>query len=174
MFAYIYCDYGQRDNQNPTALLANVLQQVVRQIGTDLPAAVRDLYSLHQKYETHPTIEQTTSVLRTILLPNMLFYVVIDALDEYAQYEEAALDFITAVLGLGPQVRLLCTSRHSTIFDGFFLGTTKLDISAHSEDIRTFIDGHIKQQSRLARHVRSDPKLGEEIVEAIVRESQGM
>ena len=173
-FAYIYCDYSQKDSQSPTALLANILQQAVRQIGAFLPPPVKDLYNLHRKYETRPTIEQITSVLRTILSHQTPFHVVVDALDECAGREETALDFITTVLEIGPQVQLLCTSRPSTIFDAYFRKSTRIDISAHGEDIRAFIGGHIKQQSRLSRHVHSDPKLGEEIADAIIRESQGM
>lgn len=174
-FAYTYCDYNQRKAQTPMALLSSLFEQMLRRTSCDtLPSEVSSLYALHKKYDTRPTLAQITDILRKICSPYKAVHVVIDALDECAESEESALDFISAVLALGSNMRLLCTSRFSTIFDTFFEKATRLEISARSEDIRMFLEVRIHQQSRLSRHVRADSTLEEEIITTIIEESHGM
>jgi hypothetical protein len=60
------------------------------------------------------------------------------------------------------------------VFENYFSAANKLEISARSEDIRMFIDSQVQQLSGLARHVRVDPNLKDEIIDAIIGESHGM
>jgi hypothetical protein len=78
------------------------------------------------------------------------------------------------ISSLGPHVKILCTSRFSTTFEEYFREATKLQISAPNEDIAKFLEAQISQKYRLSRHVRADPKLKDEIIETIIKESQGM
>ena len=157
------------------ALLSSILQQVLQHstIGT-LPAEVQTLYHSHKKHGTRPTLTQVADTLRALTADFSVFRVVVDALDECAESDEDALRFISAVRSLGPCVKLLCTSRFSTTFERYFDGAEKLEISAQSEDVRIYLDSQIQQQSGLARHVRADPNLKDEIINAIVAEFHGM
>lgn len=101
-------------------------------------------------------------------------YVVIDALDECAHSEEEALQFVSLVRSLSSNIKVLCTSRFSTIFESYFGAYEQLQILAQAEDIKRFLETQIQQQYRLSRHVRTDPSLKEEIIETISTESQGM
>ncbi|KAH6623387.1 hypothetical protein F5144DRAFT_359637 [Chaetomium tenue] len=172
---YVYCNYAKRQDQTAVALLSSVLQQVLQHstAGT-LPAEVESLYQLHKKHGTRPTLAQITDTLRALTAKFSVFRVVVDALDECAESEDDALRFISAVRSLGPSVKLLCTSRFSTTFEMYFDGAEKVEISAHSEDIRVYLDSQIQQQPGLARHVRVDPNLKDEIIDAIVEEFHGM
>ncbi|KAK5991138.1 putative serine/threonine-protein kinase fhkC [Cladobotryum mycophilum] len=175
VLTYVYCDYNQRSRQNTTDLLSSLLQQALQySLNTSLPAEVSSLYELHKKYDTRPTLAQITDLLRKESGKYDVFYVVIDALDECSESEEDSLQFISAVCSLGPQVKLLCTSRSSTTFQSYFETSQKLEISASSEDIRKFLDSEIQQQFRLSKHVRADPTLKEHIIKAIIEECQGM
>ncbi|KAK2880075.1 hypothetical protein FQN49_000589 [Arthroderma sp. PD_2] len=175
VLTYIYCDYNQRSKQNTTDLLSNLLQQALQHyFSNKLPVEVSSLYDLHKKYDTRPTLPQITDLLRKEIAKSPVFYVVIDALDECAESEEDSLRFISAVCSLGPHVRVLCTSRSSTAFQGYFITSRKLEISASSEDIRRFLDSEIQKQYRLSKHVRTDPTLKEDIIKAILVECQGM
>ena len=69
---------------------------------------------------------------------------------------------------------MLCTSRFLTTFEEYFSQATKLQISAQNDDIAKFLEAQISQKYRLLRHVRADPKLKDEIIETIIKESQGM
>jgi hypothetical protein len=102
------------------------------------------------------------------------FRIVVDALDECAVSDHGALRFISAVRSLGSSVKLLCTSRYSTVFESYFVGAETLEITAKSDDIRIFLNAQIEQQSGLARHVRADPNLKDDIITAIIEETHGM
>ncbi len=132
------------------------------------------LYQLHKKHNTRPTLSQILDTLRTLTKNFTTVRVVVDALDECAESDDEALRFISAIRSLGPHVKLLCTSRFSTVFESYFAGAEKLEISARSEDIRMFLDSQIQQQSGLVRHLRVDPGLKNEIIEAIIEETHGM
>lgn len=156
-------------------LLSNLLHQVAgRAGGANLPPEVSALYDLHKSHDTRPTLAQITNFLRTVTSQYKLFHIVVDALDECAESEELTIKFLSQILSLGSHVQLLCTSRHSTTFESFFNTARKLEITAQDEDVRSFLEAHIPQHSRLSKHVRADPKLGEEIIDAIIAESQGM
>lgn len=173
--AFIYCDYDKRDSQTPLGLVSSLLEQVLRrESGDGLPAEVSALYALHKKYNTRPTLRQITELFGKVCSHYTAVYVIVDALDECAGTEELALEFIKAVRALGVNVKLMCTSRFSTAFDAFFGQATRLEISARSEDIRTFLKAHIQQHYRLSAHVRADTSLEEEIITAITEEAQGM
>lgn len=139
-----------------------------------LPSEVALLYRSHQKYGTRPTLTQITAALRKLISNFEIFYVVVDALDECAESEEDSIRFVSVISSLGSQVKLLCTSRFSSTFDGYFKDYERLEISAQKGDIRMFLDSHIQQQHRLSRHVRADPSLKEDIIGAIIEESEGM
>ncbi|RFU72749.1 serine threonine- kinase chk2 [Trichoderma arundinaceum] len=173
--SYIYCDYNQRSSQSNVTLLSSLLQQVLQNSSSEvLPSEVETLYSQHQKYNTRPTLAQITEILGKLVSTFETFHVVIDALDECAESEEEALRFISAVSSLGSSVKILCTSRSSSIFDSYFNTASKIEISAQEEDIRTFLSACIQNQSRLSKHVRSDPTLKDDITGAIIQESQGI
>ncbi|KAF4978531.1 hypothetical protein FZEAL_5103 [Fusarium zealandicum] len=172
---YVYCDHNQRQEQSPSVLLSSILQQVL-QNSTEriLPSEVSLLYRQHQKYDTRPTMAQIVDVLRKLASRLSIFYVVIDALDECAESEEDAVQFMSTVCSLGSHVKVLCTSRFSTTFEDYFDQSMKLQISAQSEDIEMFLDTQIPLKYRLSRHIRTDPALRGEIIRAITQESQGM
>jgi hypothetical protein len=171
----VYCHYNTRAEQTPVVLLSSLLQQVLQHpVTSTLPPEVLSLYELHKKYGTRPTLAQVTNTLEALAAKFTTFRVVIDALDECAESHDDALRFISAIRSLGPSVKLLCTSRFSTVFENYFSAANKLEISAQSEDIRLFLDSQAQQLSGLARHVRVDPSLKDEIIDAIIGESHGM
>ncbi|KAH6847660.1 hypothetical protein B0I37DRAFT_391490 [Chaetomium sp. MPI-CAGE-AT-0009] len=172
---YVYCNYTKRQEQTAVALLSSILQQVLQHSTTGtLPAEVQSLYDLHKKHGTRPTLAQVTDTLRALAANFSAFRVVVDALDECAESDDDALRFVSTVRSLGPSVKLLCTSRFSTVFERYFEGAERVEISAHSHDIRIYLDSQIQQQPGLARHVRVDSSLKGEIIDAIVGEFHGM
>ncbi|KAK4150139.1 hypothetical protein C8A00DRAFT_37273 [Chaetomidium leptoderma] len=172
---YVYCHYNKRQEQTPVALLSSLLQQILQHsAASTLPAEVLSLYQLHKNHGTRPTLTQITDTLRTLVANFTTFRVIVDALDECSETDDDALRFISAVRSLSPNVKLLCTSRFSSVFENYFSGAKKVEISAHSEDIKTYLASHIQQQSGLARHTRVDASLKDEIIDAIIGESHGM
>lgn len=139
-----------------------------------LPSEVATLYSQHEKYNTRPTLTQIADILGKLVSTFESFHVIIDALDECAESNEEALRFVTAVSSLGSSVKIMCTSRSSSRFDGYFSEASIIKISAHRDDISTFLDAYMREQHILSKHVRKDPTLKDDIIKTIIQESQGM
>lgn len=117
---------------------------------------------------------QLTEILQKLVPELRRLHLFIDALDECAESEPEALEFVTAVHALGPQVKILCTSRFSFTFEDYFRKYSRLDISAKHEDLKVFVDAQIQKQYRLSKLVRNDTELKERIINTITTESQGM
>ncbi|KAK8242735.1 hypothetical protein IWZ00DRAFT_547403 [Phyllosticta capitalensis] len=174
-FAYIYCDYNQIGSQTPSALLSSLLEQFLRRTTrSGLPEEVNSLYREHARAGTRPTVDQLTDMFRRLASSHKNIFIVVDALDEFASSDEAALEFVDTIRRLGSNIRLLITSRHSTNFDSFSEDATRINIAAQGQDIQLYLETNIPKQSRLARHIRADPKLQEEIVQNISQNAQGM
>ncbi|KAK4247492.1 kinase-like domain-containing protein [Corynascus novoguineensis] len=174
-YAYVYCSYAHRQTQTPAALLSSILQQVLQQVTTStLPAEVLSLYQLHKKHGTRPTLVQITDVLRAVTAECIRFRIIVDALDECAESDDGALEFISALRSLDTSVALLCTSRFSSVFEEYFKGADRIEISAPRKDIEIYLDSEIQQHPRLARLVHADPALKQEIINTITREFHGM
>lgn len=174
MIAYIYCDYNFRQEQTVLSLLSNIVQQILQNLApASLPAEVKTLYALHAKYNTRPTLTQVKDVLRTALSLLASCLIVVDALDELAE-SETALQFMSELSAFRPQLKVLCTSRYSVDFDNFFSTSERMDISAQDGDIQFFLGDYILTHGSLSRHVKSDPSLGDAIMQTIGNETQGM
>lgn len=172
---FVYCDYNHRKEQAPVALLSSLLQQVLQHSASKtLPPDVFSLYDSHKKYGTRPTLTQVTGLLSSLSSAFKALYVVVDALDECAESEESSLHFMSTVLSIGPQIKVLCTSRFSTTFTAYFAHAEKLEIFAQDEDVRMFLASEISRQSMLSRHVQADPNLKADIVDTITEECKGM
>lgn len=132
------------------------------------------LYESHRKYGTRPTLAQLTEVLQKLVPKQQRLHAFVDALDECADSEPEALEFVTAVQALGPQLKILCTSRFSFTFEDYFRKYSKLAISAKHEDLQVFVDAQIQKQYRLSKLLRNDAELKDRIINTITTESQGM
>ncbi|KAJ6099060.1 serine/threonine-protein kinase chk2 (cds1) [Penicillium canescens] len=172
---YIYCNYERQKEQTSAALLSSILQQILQHSTSDtMPLEVLSLYNSHKKYGTRPTLTQLSDLLIKLASAFETLFVVIDALDECAVSEEEALQLLSIIRSIGPQVKILCSSRFSTTFEAYFASTEKLEIYAQTKDIRLFLDSGIGLQSRLSKHVRADPSLKAHIIDSITEECKGM
>lgn len=169
--AYIYCDYSAKAEQTTVNLASSILRQLL-ETHDSLPPEVVSLYQLHKKYGTRPNLTQVIKLLQQALSSYRLLYIVIDALDECS--ESSALQIVSEIRALGSHVRLLSTSRPSTSIESIFDGATRLEISAREVDIRLFLEDRLAHESRLGRHVQSDPSLKKQIIDTIIGEAQGM
>lgn len=172
---YVYCDYNLRESQTSLTLVSSLLEQVLRSTTrSSLPPVVLSLHTKHSQRGTLPTLKQVSDVFRQVCSDCDIVRVVVDGLDEFATSDDDSLQLIDTVRGLGTNIRLLVTSRTSTTFDSYFEKAARLDILGQHKDIRLYLESQIRKQSRLERHVRADPALGEDIIKAITEGSRGM
>ncbi|CAG7988463.1 unnamed protein product [Penicillium salamii] len=175
MHAYIYCSYSRRKEQGSTALLSSLLLQVLQHSESEtIPSEVLLLYNSHLKYGTRPTSKQLKGALEELIAAYKKFFVVIDALDECAESEQDTLEFLSVLRSVGSNVHILCSSRSSTTFEGYFSAADKLVILAREEDVGLVLDSEISRHPGLSRHVRADPSLRGDIITCINAECKGM
>ena len=71
-------------------------------------------------------------------------------------------------------MHLLVTSRYITDIQHEFEKTTRLEIYASDDDVKSYVKARIEEQPQLVRHIRADPTLRSIISDTIVRKANGM
>ncbi|KAJ7589321.1 hypothetical protein C8J56DRAFT_765620, partial [Mycena floridula] len=173
----IYCDYRQQEGQTPTQLLGSILKQLAQQH----PVLSDHLLALHRKYPSqgaHPSIDELFKALQTEVLLYSQVYIVVDALDESSESNQAReLFFSTCPQGLWSlpdHVHLLVTSRDILSISQAFDNTPRISIQAHKEDLETYIRGRITTDIKLKKLVKDDRALAAEIIEQVILKAAGM
>ncbi|KAJ7589196.1 hypothetical protein C8J56DRAFT_722172, partial [Mycena floridula] len=173
----IYCDYRQQQEQTPIQLLGSVLKQLVQQ-----HLVLSDhLLALHETCLSrggHPSIAELFAALQTEVLLYSQVYIVVDALDECSESNQAQeLFFPTHPQGLWSlpdHIHLLVTSRDILSISQEFDNTPRISIKAHSKDLETYIRGRITTDIKLKKLVKDDSALATEIIDQIILKAAGM
>ncbi|KAF6820669.1 ankyrin [Colletotrichum plurivorum] len=157
------------------ALISSILEQALqRTCLSGVPEEIKSLYTLHTRKGTNPTLKQLLDVFNKLFSQCSNIFIVIDALDECSPTDDLAIELVNAVQALGNNVRVLITSRTSTNFESAFREAARIDIEAQDQDVRLYLETKIPERSRLAKHIRADPKLQDDIIESIAESAQGM
>jgi hypothetical protein len=169
--ACIYCNYKEKDAQTLINLVAGLWAQLVRNSGS-LPTEVRDLYSTHVHQNSSPTLDDVLKILQDEIARYSKIFIVIDALDEYAEGDRSTL--LKRLRELRPTINLMVTSRYLDAIANDFEGSPQLEISANVEDVQAYIVGRISGEKRLSRFVTKDAALGENIVNTVAGKAKKM
>jgi hypothetical protein len=168
--AYLYCNFRRRDEQKAVDLLASLLKQLC-QGRSSLPDQVNALYDQHKDKRTQPSFEEISRTLQSAAALYSRVFVVVDALDECQVSEGCRTRFLTEIFNLQSQSRanVFATSRSIPDITERFKGSTTLEIRAHDEDVRQYLDDQISQsrQKLLQTHC-------EEIKTEITKAVDGM
>jgi Cdc6-like AAA superfamily ATPase len=170
--AFIY--FNHKSNPSKLSLFGTILRQIFES-QSSVSSAIRKIYAAHILRGTHPSLEDYSTLLRSEVERYSTVYVVIDALDECSNRDDARLLLLTELRKLQPKLRLLVTSR-SYISDmhRLFPNTGRLEIWAAEEDIKQYLAVKISRERRLNDHVEADPRLKDDIIAAIVENVKGM
>ncbi|KAJ7020740.1 ankyrin repeat domain-containing protein [Mycena alexandri] len=169
--ACIYLNYKEADNQTPSKLLAGLWRQLVlnRDIGSD----VKKLYQQHREKGTAPSLEEVASVLSASLKEFSKVFLIIDAMDEYPEFQQHVL--LKYLAAMGSNVNLMITSRQNISPQAFsFENLQTLDIHATKEDLESYIDAQINFSPCLTEHIEEKPELREDIHAKIIGAVDGM
>ncbi|KAK0100804.1 hypothetical protein ONS95_007251 [Cadophora gregata] len=171
--AYIYCSYKDRSSQTLVALVSSLVQQITRSC-TSIPESVRSLYQQHQSRNTRPAVSEYSNLLRDLITIFPRTYLVIDALDECQETNEARSKFIKLLLDLPTNVHLLCTSRKLGDITESFASASSLEITGNNSDIELFLTGQISGNRRLRSFCEISPDLKRTVLGKIVSNATGM
>jgi hypothetical protein len=170
--ACIYCNYKDRPIQTLDNLIASLWMQLAHDLGS-LDRGVKDLYKSHIEKSTRPTRGELVKVLQSEVSRYAKVFVIVDALDEISE-DQARTNLVTQIHSLRPTVNLMVTSRFLSPIAGLFENANQLEVSASVDDVRKYVEGRIPRENRLLHLIQKDAKLGEDIMNTIVRKSQKM
>ena len=171
--AYVYCDFRRQYEQRAGDLLASLLKQLTRGLGP-FPECVKSLYDRHKDKSTRPSFGDILETLQSVAAFYSQTFIVVDALDECQQDDGNRERFLTAIFNLQAVcgVNIFATSREiPEIIERFSTHPTgsppiQLEIRAHKDDVRRYLNGRIEQSGRtLLRKCSEDIK--EKITEAV-------
>jgi Cdc6-like AAA superfamily ATPase len=170
--AYLYCNFRQQQEQKPEDLLVSLLKQLVQE-QPSVPFSMKSLYERHKIKRTRPSFDEISQVLQSIMAGYSRTFIIIDALDECQVSNGGRRKFLLEIVNLQAKTRagLFVTSRFIPDVMEEFKGSLSLEIRAHDEDVRRYLDGHM---SHLRSFVLRSPGLQEEIKSEIVKAVDGM
>lgn len=170
---YLYCSYKEEEVQTLRNMIGSLLKQAVRHRAA-LPDAIRKLYNKHIQKSTQPTLEELTRLLEKEIKAYTRIYLVIDALDECPERSDVRARVLATIEGLPQNAQILITSRYSAKIEERFENVPQIDILAADEDVKRYVEARIGAERLLAKLVRSDRTLMEDIMKTVVENSQGM
>ena len=165
--AFIY--FNHKESPSAGDLLGNILKQILQQ-QTDIPSAIRDIYSKHRKRISRPSFPEITDLLVLEASKLSKLFVVIDALDECPTGPDTK-DKVLSQLRKLSALRLLVTSRPYVSVSPYF-DFLRLDIRAHQSDIERFIQARLEKSEHLKQYIDEDFK--NTIVHGIIEKCAGM
>ncbi|KAF3184865.1 hypothetical protein TWF225_005776 [Orbilia oligospora] len=143
--AYIYCNFKRGYEQQLDDLLASLLKQLAAQCQHSLPSSIKELHTKLRR--TRPSHEDIVKILRSIIKTYYSrVFIVIDALDEYP-ISNGRMKFLSELFRLYDKygANIFATSRLIPQITETFKSSTTLEIRAHDEDVRNYLNEQISQ-----------------------------
>ncbi|KAK8188774.1 uncharacterized protein BKA78DRAFT_158408 [Phyllosticta capitalensis] len=153
--AFLYLSY--RESPSVENLLGCVAGQLLRQTNNS-PCEL-----LVNRMSSPPGVKQLTDLLSK--LASASTFLVVDALDEFDTSQSETLVGILQ----GTKANLFVTSRNKPA-----QGFEELEVEAHEEDIRHYIQERCKQNNRLIKMIERDASLEQDIKDAITTKAAGI
>ena len=163
----VYCNYKDQIEQTVSNLVASLLKQIVQDLRACVDS-VKPLYTRHENQDTRPTLDEFTQAFEAAIGAYSKVFIVVDALDECREDDATRAKFLRVLRSLPENVNLMVTSRNLPSIARDFDGIERLNIRAHDEDIRMYIEGRI---ALAPRHLKA---LQETIANKIVENAKGM
>ena len=123
-----------------------------------------------------PTYGELSALLQSESRYLSKLFVVIDALDEYSYIDDATPKLLIEIQKLLPSLHLLVTSQ-SHLRNGIQLclpDAIRLEIHAHDEDIKKYVDTRIRMEKYLGFLIKKTPELEEAVKNTITEKAKGM
>jgi hypothetical protein len=169
--ACIYLNHKEADQQTPPRLLAGLWRQLV--LDRDIGSIAENLYKQHREKGTAPSLEEVVNVLSSSLKEFSQVFIIVDAMDEYPEFQRKIL--LNQLAAMGHNVNLMITSRPNISAESSsFPNLETLDIQAAPGDIQAYINAQIESSPHLSKHTRRKPELREEILTKVIDTADGM
>ena len=166
---FLYCNYKDSDKQTIRNMVANILHQLALQ-NLSISTTLEAMYDQHKHRGSLPMLSELLDHLRSASAEFETLFVVVDALDEYAQ--ESLDDLLSSLHTMSPIACYFFTSRPNIQLA--LKDMVHLKIQAHATDIEDYLTGRIEESKTLSSLVRKDSTLKVRIVETVIEKAKGM
>ncbi|KAM0544534.1 hypothetical protein ACHAPJ_011751 [Fusarium lateritium] len=170
-FAYLYCDFRRKDEQDIVSLLAGLLKQL-SETQDPLPEEMQQLYVEYKKSQNRPSRSELMAAMTKAIGRYSQVYIIIDALDE-CQIAGCRTKLLSEIFKLQVKVgiNIFCTSRPIPEIMKSFEAATYMNIRAQDEDLHHYLAGNM---DRLPSFVLSNDGLQKNIKDTISKIANGM
>ncbi|KAF2174830.1 hypothetical protein K469DRAFT_756574 [Zopfia rhizophila CBS 207.26] len=144
--AYLYCNFRQQHEQQPTDLLLSLLKQLIQE-QPHLVNSVKNLYNLHKKKRTRPSLDEISKVLHSVIINYSKSFIIVDALDECQVSNRDRKKFLLEIFKLQTQTaaNIFATSRFIPEVEREFEGRILVEIHATNDDVQRYLEGQMSQ-----------------------------
>lgn len=159
--AYTYFNFCQQE-QSLEDLFAGMIKQLTENL-SPLPASLKALYDDHKRKGLRPPFDRVSNILQSIIRTSYeRVFIVVDALDECQESNNCRIRFIEALFGLQQWgANILVTSRPLIDVTDKFSNSTRLEVRASDDDIRTFVNSQISHgRSQILLDMRAEASSG--------------
>ncbi|EPS35673.1 hypothetical protein H072_10925 [Dactylellina haptotyla CBS 200.50] len=168
--AYMYCNFKRKEDQDLDSVLRSLLRQLL-QGRSSLPQPLMELFKECKRKKRRASFDEIVTTFHLVTAIYTKVFIVIDALDEWTESVETRGRFLTEIFKLHNKcdMNIFATSRFIPEVTDRFKCYPKLEIQAHEDDIRSYLDGKIvkSEESLLLKY-------NEEIKKSIVEIARGM
>lgn len=177
--AYFYCDHRNSKQQTVGYFLMTVVRQLVQQHGECLKDIEMLFDTKKQDVSRKLSTGEYLRLIKTMSLHFKQVIVLIDALDESVE-EETFINAFEELLFTSQgdtTIQIILTSRNDLNIERLVLPLTTWILSlkdAMVQDVGTYIAAEIEDRVRSRRLKFRDPSLGNQILESLVRQADGL
>ena len=133
------------------------------------------IYERCKVTKSRPTLEEYLGVLNTLCAQGFSsIYVVIDALDECTEENDARRILLRECQRPQHCIHLLVTSRHIPIISQQLSNAVRLEVEAMDEDIMSYVEERISGSERLSMLIPKDAELKESLKRSVTEKASGM
>jgi len=170
--AYIYCNFKRKDEQRVNDLLASLLKQLAQGLPS-LPDTLEELYKRHRREKSRPSLYEMAKCIQSVVALYSKVFILVDALDECQSCDNYRTSFLEEIFNLQDKctVNVFATSRFIPEVTREFEDSDWLEIRATEEDVRTYLNGHLKPRKAF---LKKNIELQNEIKEKIAAATMGM
>lgn len=168
---YLYYNYKDISKQTLVNLIASLLRQLVLQKAV-LQKELTVLHKGHIRNKTRPTISECTKLLQAAADCFTKVCIVIDALDECPEADQARQSLLEEI-GKLDRVSILVTSRNIPV-ESKLKSAARLDVRAGELDIENYLDDRMSRSDRLKKVTEKDSTLYDAIKQAVLEKAKGM
>lgn len=173
--AFFFCDYKYPESLNPVNILAALAVQLAKQAD----AAFEVLESYHEELHPDNGIGKPTETKRMIEILHEIIgiyhrvYFAIDGLDECGTNVVEILQSLNQ-LTQGNHANMALFSRDEPDIAEELSDNTRVEISAHTEDLELYVLAQMETRKRLGSLAVKNPDLHEHIRRTLVEGANGM